>query len=347
MNKSESIKVSVSHSWPKPDPVWLTILVIFALLLWQAPEQAAASAAFVVKAVLSVLPLFLFSIALLAATSGSGADNLIAKAFVGRTGPMIILAALMGALSPFCSCGVIPLIAALLTLGVPLPAVMAFWLASPLMDPAQFVLTASVLGWPFALAKTVAAIGVGLVGGFGTYALTAAGRLAQPLRETAGNGGCGGAKVRNPKQVVWAFWREPARLEKATAAALKNTLFLGKMLILAFVLESLMSAWMPSGLIGRVLGGDGLGSIVIASLIGIPAYLNGTAALPLMRELISQGMAPGAALAFLIGGGVTSIPAAIAVWSIARPPVFIAYLGFAWVGAILSGMAWQAFQSLN
>jgi uncharacterized protein len=337
----------VFSSLLKLDLVWLTILMIFAALFLHTSGQAAASANFVVKAILSVLPLFLLSIALLAGATGSGAENLIASAFVGRTTSMIIFAALMGALSPFCSCGVIPLIAALLTMGVPLPAVMAFWLASPLMDPAQFVLTASVLGLPFALAKTAAAIGVGLLGGFGTYVLTGSGWLHHPLRENVGNGGCAGAKVRNPKAVVWTFWREPARLENALTSARKNGLFLGKMLILAFTLESLMTAWIPPGAVAGLLGGGDLFSILIATLIGIPAYLNGTAALPLMRELMGQGMAPGAALAFLIGGGVTSVPAAIAVWSIARPPVFAAYLGFAVAGAFLSGLAWQATVSLN
>jgi len=328
------------------DFVWLTIAAIFLGLLLLAPAQATVSAAFVLKTTLSVAPLFAVSMAILAFTAASGADNLIARAFVGRTAPMILFAALMGALSPFCSCGVIPLIAALLTLGVPLPAVMAFWLASPLMDPAQFVLTSSVLGFPFAMAKTVAAIGVGLIGGFGTYALTASGCLATPLRDHIGNGGCGGSRIRNPKAVVWTFWREPARVEKAWNTARQNSLFLGKMLVLAFVLESLMSAWTPSGFIAQLLGGTGPGPIVLATLTSIPAYLNGTAALPLMRELIGQGMAPGAAMAFLIGGGVTSIPAAIAVWSIARPAVFAAYLAFAIIGAFLSGMAWQFAQSV-
>ncbi|MCA3622710.1 MAG: permease [Methylobacterium sp.] len=330
----------------KPDPVWLTIVITFVALLLLAPAQAGASATFVMKAALSVAPLFALSIAILAFTAASGADNLIARAFIGRTAPMILFAALMGALSPFCSCGVIPLIAALLNLGVPLPAVMAFWLASPLMDPAQFVLTSSVMGFPFALAKTIAAIAVGLLGGFGTYALTAQGYFATPLRDHIGNGGCGGSRIRNPKDVVWAFWREPARIEKAWRTARQNGLFLGKMLVLAFVLESLMAAWMPSGFIAQWLGGTGPLPILLATLTGIPAYLNGTAALPLMRELMGQGMAPGAAMAFLIGGGVTSIPAAIAVWLIARPPVFAVYLAFAVTGAFLSGLGWQFAQSM-
>lgn len=346
MSSRSPLLTAGSPAWPKLDVVWIAIVLILAALTWFDPAQALTSARFVANASLSVSPLFLLSLGLLGATSGSGADNLIAKAFVGRTAPMIVFAALMGALSPFCSCGVIPLIVALLTMGVPLPAVMAFWLASPLMDPAQFVLTTSVLGFPFAVAKTLAAIGVGLFGGFGTYALTSAGMLRETLRDNAGNGGCAGSKVRNPKEVVWAFWREPARLEKAVDTVRKNGLFLGKMLVLAFVLESLMSAWMPAGLVGRLLGGEGFGSIFLATLIGIPAYLNGTAAMPLMRELISQGMAPGAAMAFLIGGGVTSIPAAIAVWSIARPAVFLAYLAFAVLGAAGAGFGWQAAQAL-
>ncbi len=342
-----NVAISDPIRWtPRPDPILTVLGLVSAALWWFAPDQAASSFAFVAKAALSVGPLFLLSIALLAGAAGAGADNLIARAFVGRSAPMVVLAALMGALSPFCSCGVIPLIAALLTIGVPLPAVMAFWLASPLMDPAQFVLTASVLGWPFALAKTVAAIMVGLIGGFGTLGLVRVGMLHDPLRNGVGDGGCGGSKIRRPKEVMWAFWHEPARLSKALNAARSNSLFLGKMLILAFVLESLMVAWMPPGLVARWLGGDGVWSILLSTIVGIPAYLNGTAALPLMRELMSQGMSPGAALAFLVGGGVTSIPAAIAVWSIARPPVFAAYLGFAVVGAALSGLVWQAASKL-
>src|SRR3546814_5520590 len=72
----------------------------------------------------------------------------------------------------------------------------------------MFVLTAGVLGSEFAIAKTLAAIGLGLFGGFVTLVLMRAGGLADPLREGVGNGGCGGAKVRAAKPVVWRFWQE-------------------------------------------------------------------------------------------------------------------------------------------
>ena len=64
------------------------------------------------------------------------------------------------------------------------------------------------------------------------------------------------------------------------------------------------------------------------------------AALPLVEGLVNQGMAPGAGMAFLLAGGATSIPAMIAVFALARRPVFLAYLGFAFVGSVTAGLAY-------
>ncbi|MEZ5913781.1 MAG: permease [Paracoccaceae bacterium] len=84
-------------------------------------------------------PIWFFAILAVAWLKATGAETLMARAFEGRETRMIVLAALVGGLAPFCSCEVIPFIAALLAVGVPLSAVMAFWLASPLMDPAMFL----------------------------------------------------------------------------------------------------------------------------------------------------------------------------------------------------------------
>lgn len=314
------------------------LALIFAALAVAAPDQAAASLRFVLADLWKVLPFLLASVGLAAWSRASGADNLIARAFQGNPAGMVVLAALMGALSPFCSCGVIPLIAALLTMGVPLAPVMAFWLASPLMDPSMFMLTAGTLGMTFAVAKAAAAVGIGLLGGFGTLLLTRNGLLGQPLREGVGNGGCAGAKIRKPKAVVWRFWTEAERRATFLSNGGRNLLFLGQWLALAFLLESLMLAWVPNEAVARLAGGEGVLPVLIAALVGIPAYLNGYAALPLVGGLIGQGMAPGAGMAFLLAGGVTSIPAAMAVWALARPPVFAAYLGFALLGSVAAGL---------
>jgi uncharacterized membrane protein YraQ (UPF0718 family) len=137
---------------------------------------------------------------------------------------------------------------------------------------------------------------------------------------------------------VWSFWHEPQRRQSFARSGLDNGLFLGKWLAVAFLLESLMLAWVPAELIATSIGGNGWLTVLGATLVGVPAYLNGYAALPLVGGLIEQGMAPGAGMAFLLAGGVTSIPAAIAVYALARPPVFLAYLTFAFLGALAAGL---------
>ena len=321
--------------------VWLASALILAVLAVFDPAQAGESVLFAGGALLRTAPYLVLSIAIAAWAGATSADNLIAKAFTGAPLLMVGLGALAGGLSPFCSCGVIPLIAALLAMGVPLSAVMAFWLASPIMDPSMFVLTAGVLDVEFAVAKTFAAIGLGVFGGLVVHLMARGGALADPLREGIGNGGCGGAKVRAPKPVVWRFWQEPQRREKFAATAGNTTLFLAKWLTLAFLIESLMLAWIPAETVTSALGGEGLLPIAMATLVGVPAYLNGYAALPLVGGLIDQGMAPGAGMAFLVAGGVTSIPAAMAVWALARPPVFVLYIALSLSGAFASGLLFQ------
>ena len=103
-----------------------------------------------------------------------------------------------------------------------------------------------------------------------------------------------------------------------------------------------MVAWLPGEVIAQNLGGEGWGAIPLAALVGVPAYLNGFAAIPLIGELMSMGMAPGAALAFLVAGGVTSLPAAMAVFALVQRQVFLWYLAVALIGSLIAGFAYQA-----
>ena len=337
---TSNLWAGLRHLW-QDQRVWLASAMLLAVLALFDPAQAADSAMFAGGSLIRTAPFLVLSIAIAAWAGATGADNLIAKAFTGAPLMMIGLAALAGGISPFCSCGVIPLIAALLAMGVPLSAVMAFWLASPIMDPSMFVLTAGVLNMEFAVAKTVAAVGLGLFGGLVVHLMARGGALSDPLREGIGSGGCGGSKIRAPKPVVWRFWEDAERRAKFGKTALTTTLFLAKWLTLAFLLESLMLAWIPAETVTSALGGTGLMPIVMATLVGVPAYLNGYAALPLVGGLIDQGMAPGAGMAFLVAGGVTSIPAAMAVWALARPQVFALYIGLSLTGAFASGLLFQ------
>ena len=348
---------------------WTITLAVPLLVALLDPARLGEVVLFAARAFLGTLPFIAFAVALIAYLRAAGAEAMVASAFKGREIRMIVLAALMGGLAPFCSCEVIPFIAALLAMGAPLSAVMAFWIASPLMDPPMFAITAGALGTDFAVAKLLAAVGMGLVGGFGVMALTHTPYLASLVRDPLRAGGmaapatsccgpsamvpapsapaasCCGDEAGTPfaAKPVWAFWREPARIAQFRQTAVENGLFLGKWLALAYLLEAVMIRWIPADYVATWLGGEGIGTILLAAIVGAPAYLNGYAAAPLAAGLIEQGMAPGAAMAFLLAGGVTCIPAAVAVWSLVRTRVFLSYVGFALVGSVLAGLLYGAY----
>ena len=110
---------------------------------------------FMGEAFLHIWPYLLVTIPLAVAVNMSGASKYIKRAFDARPIIAILLATVVGAFSPFCSCGVIPVIAALLISGVPLAPVMSFWIASPSMDPEIFFLSVGTIGWNLAIWRLI------------------------------------------------------------------------------------------------------------------------------------------------------------------------------------------------
>ena len=332
------------HSIPSfsVDRVVIAILLIVAALLLFDKQQALESLRFSVTSMVGIAPYFLLAILFAGYTKASGADKLIARAFSGRIEMAIVTASIVGALSPFCSCGVIPLIAAMLASGVPLAPVMAFCISSPIMDPEMFILTAAGIHLNFAIAKTVAAVGLGLIAGFTVYALQKWRPLDQPLKEAVGCG-CSKpsfdphAKVR----VNWRFWQQPQQMQEFFEVIRTNGLFLGKWMLLAFLLESLMIAYVPAEWISSFVGSDSWAAIPLSAVVGVPAYMNGYAAIPLISGLLTMGMTPGAALAFATAGAVSSIPAAMAVFVLVKRQIFVLYIALGFFGSLLAGYVYQ------
>ena len=119
----------------KFDRVVLAIITLIFVLVILNFDQAKASLNFTLDALVGISGFLLLSVSAAAFAKATGLDQQIAGVFSGNPIKAILAAAIFGAISPFCSCGVVPIIAGLLLAGVPLAPVMAFWLASPLMDP--------------------------------------------------------------------------------------------------------------------------------------------------------------------------------------------------------------------
>jgi len=339
-------KRTLAGLWRRIDKAWLVILLLPVLVWLLDSAQVVPMLVFAGNAIAHTGVFIVFAVVAVGYLKATDAEHLLARAFEGRETRMIVLAALMGGLSPFCSCEVIPFIAAMLAVGAPLSAVMAFWLSSPLMDPAMFAITAGTLGTDFAIAKAVSAVSLGLFGGFAVKLLAHSPVFADPLKAKPDVSCCGpscgsGASPAFDGKPVWKFWPHAPRRAVFRDTIVENALFLGKWLLLAYMIEALMLEYVPAEMVARVLGGEGLQPIILGALVGGPAYLNGFAAVPLVDALLAQGMAQGAAMSFMLAGGVSCIPAAIAVWALVKPRVFLSYLVLAFVGSILAGIGWS------
>jgi uncharacterized protein len=342
-----TIKKPDRFRWVFKDRVIGLVIFLMAVLFLIDSNQAAESLTFIGKALFHIAPFFVLAILFAAYARASGADQLIARAFSGNILAAILAASLAGALSPFCSCGVIPVIAGMLASGVPLAPVMAFCIASPIMDPEMFILTAAGIDIHFAIAKTITALGMGLLSGFAVSGFQKMGLMRSPLKKTSGCG-CGQASF-DPHvsiQITWRFWQVLKRKQVFKEQIRSNGFFLGKWMLFAFFIESLMITYLPAGMVANLVGMDNSMAIPFSALLGIPAYMNGYAAIPLISGLMELGMTPGAALSFVTAGAVSSIPAALAVYALVKQSVFFVYMGLGLFGSLMAGTIYQVIRML-
>jgi uncharacterized protein len=328
------------------DWVVVAIVLIPASVTILDPSQLVPLLNRTKDAVEKTAPFMMAAITIAGATRAIGAERLIARAARQREWLMVALFAVAGALLPFCSCGVVPVIASLLAAGVPLAPVMAFWMSAPLMDPSQFFITAGELGLQFSIARAVAAVGLGLFGGYATMAFMRIGGVSNPIRFKIRIAGTNKFDPTIESTVHWRFWNDQERRRVFAVYCAKTFWFLFRWLLLAFLLAKLMMAYIPAETVGTFLSPGGGAEIPIAAGLGAVFYVNSFAAIPLVSGLINLGLSPAAGLTFILTGGLTSIPAMTAVWVLVTRKVFFWHLALAVIGALLCGYAYAAFLRL-
>ncbi len=282
-----------------------------------APDAVLRTTAFVLQGLLDVAPLVVPGILLAAWVTASGASSHVAQVFEGKRYKAIVAASIVGAITPVCGITVLPLMAGLLASGVPLAPAMAFWLASPITDPAMLAATVATLGIGFAMAKTFAALGLGIFAGLATLAAPTD-WTARPLRISRfapspdQSGDCGTTGFQS------AFWRDPARRRSFWRHAGATSRLMIICLVPAFAAEFWLNEALSPQALSTYVGTDNWWAVPVAVVVGAPAYLDGFATLPLTRAMLDHGMAPGAALAFLVSGGAISIWGAMAIFPVLK-----------------------------
>ena len=308
-------------------------------MMW--PLQFLSTCRFVFKSMVIVAPLVLPGILITAWVAASGAGGHIRKAIHRKPFVAIFTASMVGAITPVCGVTVLPLMAGLLASGVPLAPVMAFWLSSPVTDPAMFAVTAATLGFSFALGKTLAAFLIGLMGGMVCSSLANYHWVTKPLRETGLASTLTSSSCCEATEFKARIWNYPDRRNAFIHELWTITKLIVIVLGLAFAAEHLMQQFLEPESLSKYVGKDSSWAIPLAVFVGSPAYLDGYAALPLTRGLMDHGMSPGAAMAFLVSGSVVSIWGAMAIFPVLRVNAFLLYLILALIGSLLSGYLFE------
>ena len=289
-------------------------------------------------------PFLLISVVAAAAlTTYSGTDRL-ERWLRRRVWVGIIGAVALAGLTPFCSCGTTAVIIAGMAASTPWAPLVAFMVASPLTSPAELLLSAGLLGWPFALVFFVGTIAIGLAAGGLTAVIERSGWLHDQARvraagprgaETCGTGVASGPGTVSAGQLGLSRLRlaELAR-EVAVTARRMMVFFLAFTSVGYLVIRAIPTVWVTD-----LLGQGASGAVPLAALVGIPAYVNTEASLPLVAALVDGGMGTGAALAFLVTGAGASIGSVSGLLVIARRRVVALVVGILLAGGMALGWA--------
>ena len=259
-----------------------------------------------------------------------------------RTWVAVIAAVALGALTPFCSCGTTAIVLGALAASVPWALIVAFMASSPLTSPEEFIVSVGLFGPAFAVTFFVAAIAVGLLGGAAAWWLEGHGyldgqsHLPAPTPSPAAQPGNSRTLTIIQPQARTAT--RAVMLRRLATALWENARKLAVYFLAFASIGYLLVRIIPTGMISALLGdGNPVWSVPLAAVLGIPVYLNTDGSLPLVASFLHGGMAPGAAIAFLITGAGTSIASISGMLVIARWRVVALVIASLVVTAVTTG----------
>lgn len=263
----------------------------------------------------------------------------LARAFNHDGYASIIVASILGVISPLGSYAVIPIFATMLANGFPLAPIVTFLTASPLMSPYVLFTTWGILGYQMALARLASALILAVACGSIIKILTDKGKLTaerevNPAFHNSSEG-----------KDFWSLAEKRLDPKNKAKAALRMmwgiSKFSGKYFILSIILGSALEAFLPHGVVGRLMGAENRFSILWGATLGIPIYVCGGGAVPFILSLMEQGMDKGSALAFFIVGPATRVSPMVTLLALVRKKPFLIYLGLCFAGGILLGYLYR------
>ncbi len=241
-----------------------------------------------------------------------------------------ILGALLGTITPFCSCSSIPLFIGFTSAGLPLGVTFSFLISSPLVDLASVLLLASIFNWKIALAYVVVGLALAVIGGT-IISKAKMEKYVEPF--VYGN------KAMDVEQEALTV-KDRIAISKDQVQEIVKRVWL--YILIGVGIGALIHNWIPQEMISALLGQDKWYSVLIATIVGVPMYADIFGTLPIAEALVAKGVGIGTALSFMMAVTALSLPSLIMLKKVVKTKLLAMFFIIVVVGILLIGYAFNA-----
>ncbi|HAB93111.1 MAG TPA: hypothetical protein DCF43_12390 [Pseudomonas sp.] len=242
--------------------------------------------------------------------------------------------ALMGTITPFCSCSSIPLFIGFTSSGLPLGVTFSFLISSPLVDLASVILLASIFNWSIAIAYVLVGLVLAVIGG----TIISKANMTRYVESFV---------LHSPVlDIPQAELSRKDRFDFATnqVADIFNRVWV--YVLIGVGIGAAIHNWVPESWVSSMLGQDHWWSVLVATLIGVPMYADIFGTLPIAEALVGKGVGLGTALAFMMSVTVLSLPSLIMLKKVVKAPLLLLFVGIVVCGIFIIGLLFNAFAYL-
>ena len=245
-----------------------------------------------------------------------------------------MVGALLGTVTPFCSCSSIPLFIGFTSAGLPLGVTFSFLISSPMVDLGSLVLLMSIFGWRIAVGYVILGLVIAVVGGTIIEKLHLEDQVEEFIRKTSA------AEIEPEKLSV------KDRIVYAKDQVVSTFKKVFPYILLGVGIGAIIHNWIPEQWIEMVLGSHNPFGVVLATLLGTPMYADIFGTIPIAEALLGKGAQLGTVLSFMMAVTTLSLPSMIMLRKAVKPKLLGVFVAICTIGIIIVGYGFNLFQFL-
>lgn len=245
-----------------------------------------------------------------------------------------LIAALLGTVTPFCSCSSIPLFMGFASAGLPLGVTFSFLISSPMVDLGSLVLLMSIFGVKIAIVYVIAGLVVAVIGGSIIERLHLEDQVEDFIRNAHMN-------VQDEQAM-----RQAERLNFAKEQVTGTLKKVFPYILAGVGIGAVIHNWIPESWIETLLGGNNPFGVILATIVGIPMYADIFVTIPIAEALLAKGALLGTVLSFMMGVTTLSLPSMIMLKKAIKPRLLGIFILICTLGIILVGYGFNLFQTI-